>query len=184
MKKLIGILCVVFALVWCWCSCSNDSQEKELPKSEESNVVETNKTNEEPIQSTNSAKEEKPIEYITYENAFSYVKQCEENIIKSNAYNGVNKYGENAAEKIVYSDEYAGLYCAIWSALEEIGTPEDSRYGKSKLRWQIDFTNEEWKKQLIQAYNEGGKDAFYSKYADIYNKEVFPVVNSRWKAEQ
>lgn len=127
---------------------------------------------------------EETVEYITYEDAFSYVKQCEENIIKSNAYNGTNKYGESAAEKIVYSDEYAGLYCAWWDALEEIGTPDDSRYGKSKMRWQVDFTNEDYKQRLIDAYNEGGEDAFYSKYADIYSEEILPILNARWKAEQ
>ena len=123
-------------------------------------------------------------EAITYESAFDYVKQAEENIINSNKYNGTNKYGESAIEKIIYSDEYSALYCSIWSALEEIGTEGDTRFEKSKLRWQIDFTNEEWKNRLINAYKENGKEAFFSEYANIYTEEVLPAVEKVWKAEQ
>ena len=54
---------------------------------------------------------------ITYEAAFQYVKKCEDNIIGSNK-NNYNKYGESSAEKLIYSDEYAMLYCSYWKALE------------------------------------------------------------------
>lgn len=159
--KFLLILILIFYL--CGCTPTNEKTE---------------------IEDTANSPVEEVVSFITYEDAFSYVKDCEDAIIKSNAYNGVNKHGESAAEKIVYSDEYASLYCALWSALEEIGKPDDDRYSKSKLRWQLDFTNEEWKKQLIEAFNEGGEDAFFSKYADIYSEEVFPVVHKKWKDEQ
>lgn len=65
--------------------------------------------------------------------------------------------------------------------MEEVGTPGDSRFEKMKLRWQVDYTNEDYRKRLIDAYNTGGEEAMLDMYGDIYQQEVFPAVNDRWK---
>ncbi len=127
--------------------------------------------------SQNDKKETTPL--ITYENAFNYVKSCEENIIKNNK-GSYNKLKESAAEKIIYSDEYAQLYCSFWSALEEIEGENDSRFGKSKLRWEIDYSKEEWKNNLKNALESGGENSLHDEYYRIYNEEVFPAVKYRW----
>ncbi len=79
------------------------------------------------------------------------------------------------------SDEYAGLYCAYWSALTEIGDPEETRYEKSLMRWQIDYTNNEWKAQLIQEYKSNGEQAFFDKVSDIYSNQAFPIIEKKWE---
>ena len=125
------------------------------------------------------------INYITYEKAFDYIKNAEENIKKNNKYNtDTNRYKETALEFILTSDEYSGLYCAYWSALTEIGDPEENRYEKSLLRWQIDYTNKEWKDQLVKAYNSKGEQAFFDEVSKIYNEQAFPMIEKKWKQSQ
>ena len=117
---------------------------------------------------------------VTYEEAFNFVKKCEDNIIESNKYD-FNKYNESAAEKIIYSDEYATLYCSYWKALEILCGESDSRFEKSKMRWQVDFSSEEWTSLLVDALKTGEISAFQDEYARIYTEEVFPNVEYRWK---
>ncbi len=128
--------------------------------------------------SQSDKKETQPL--ITYENAFNYVKSCEENIIKNNK-SSFNKLKESAAEVIIYSDEYVQLYCSFWSACEELEGENDSRFGKSKMRWQMDYTKTEWKDSLKQALEAGGEDSLHDEYYRIYNEEVFPSVKYRWE---
>ena len=137
----------------------------------------------EDINSTNDnvSSPEPTIDYITYDEAFDYISDTEEAIKNANRYSGTNKYGKSATEAIIYSDEYAALYCAYWSALEQIGVPNETRYKKSKLRWDMDFTNKEWRNILIQTYKTKGEDAFFSKYADLYREKVFNVINKNWQ---
>jgi len=131
---------------------------------------------------TEKQNQDKVIEetHITYENAFNYVKKCEDNIIKNND-GDYNKLKESAAEKIIYSDEYAQLYCSYWSVLEEYEGENDSRFGKSKMRWQVDYSNEEWVNLLKIAFEENGEKALQEEYARIYKEEVFPAVKYRWE---
>ncbi len=117
--------------------------------------------------------------HITYENAFNYIKKCEDNIIESNK-NSYNKIKESAAETIIFSQEYAELYCSFWSVLEKLEGEKDSRFGKSKLRWQIDYTKNEYETLLKKAF-ENGEKSFYDEYARIYKEEVFPIVNYNWE---
>lgn len=125
------------------------------------------------------------IDYISYEKAFDYIKNAEENIKKNNKYNtDTNKYKESALEFILTSDEYAGLYCAYWNALIEIGDPKEERYEKSMMRWQVDFTNKDWKEQLVNAYKNDGEQAFFDEVSKIYNEQVFPVIEKKWKESQ
>ncbi|MGN1320255.1 MAG: hypothetical protein ACI4U6_03970 [Acutalibacteraceae bacterium] len=125
------------------------------------------------------------INYISYEKAFDYIKNAEENIKRNNKYNtDTNEYNESAFEFILTSDEYAGLYCAYWSALTEIGDPKENRYEKSMLRWQVDFTNSDWKDQLVKAYNSNGEQAFFDEVSKIYNEQAFPIIEKKWKESQ
>jgi hypothetical protein len=128
----------------------------------------------------NSTEETTQKPLITYEVAFQYIKKSEDNIIGSNQYN-YNKYGENAAEKLIYSDEYAMLYCSYWKTLELLEGEHDSRFEKSKMRWQYDYSNEEWTSCLVEALKNNGIEAFQDEYYRLYNEEVFPKVEYRWQ---
>ena len=130
--------------------------------------------------SKDTSAEETTCPLITYEAAFQYVKKCEDNIIGSNK-NNYNKYGESAAEKLIYSNEYAMLYCSYWKALEILEGKSDSRFEKSKMRWQYDYSNEEWTNGFIDALESQGVERFQDEYYRLYSEEVFPKVEYRWQ---
>ena len=153
---LLLILCTLFGMIGCSFSSAN------MPSTDTS-VEESTRT---------------PL--ITYEAAFQYVKKCEDNIIGSNK-NNYNKYGESAAEKLIYSDEYAMLYCSYWKALEILEGENDSRFENSKMRWQYDYSNEEWTSGLIEALESKGIEGFQDEYYRLYSEEVFPKVEYRWQ---
>ena len=153
---LLLILCTLFGMIGCSFSSAN------MPSTDAS-VEETTRT---------------PL--ITYAAAFQYVKKCEDNIIGSNR-NNYNKYGESAAEKLIYSDEYAMLYCSYWKALEILEGENDSRFEKSKMRWQYDYSNKEWTSGLIEALEGKGIEGFQDEYYRLYSEEVFPKVEYRWQ---
>lgn len=192
-KSLISILlllCIVLA--GCGGYVSNIPESSEKPSTETAETTgtptneETPETTETPTQETTLSTIQETTEVdpqpvqVDYMVAFNFVKQCEDNIIKNNQYD-FNKYNESAAEKIIYSDEYATLYCSYWNALEIIDNGKDSRFGKSKMRWQIDFSSEEWTNLLIDALNTGGLSSFQNEYARLYTEEVFPKVEYRWE---
>ena len=165
MKNFVCLLfsiTIAIALMGCTSSLSN------LPSTENYNSPqEAKEVNSHPVQ-------------VTYEVAFNFVKQCEDNIIDSNK-NDFNKYNESAAEKIIYSNEYAALYCSYWHALEVLYGESDSRFEKSKMRWQIDFSTDEWTTLLIDALKTGELNGFQDEYARLYTEEVFPEVKYRWE---
>lgn len=158
MKRITVML---FALSIFLCSCSTGNSTEGT-------------TSDEPITETIE-------ETVSYETAFNFVKQCEEAIINANEGVGPNKLGESAAEFAIFSDEYAGLFCAYWAALEEIDGHKDSRFEKTKLRWQVDYTNDEWKNLLISAFNENGTDGIKDEYGRIYNEIVWPILEEKWE---
>ena len=191
MKKLfisiLLLLCIVLA--GCGGYVSNISEPSKKPNTEITGTPTTEEipeTTETPTEETTQSTPKETTAVVPqavqvdYMVAFNFVKQCEENIIKNNQYD-FNKYNESAAEKIIYSDEYATLYCSYWNALEIIDNRNDSRFGKSKMRWQIDYSSEEWTSLLIDTLKSGGLSSFQNEYARLYTEEVFPKVEYRWE---
>lgn len=180
MKKL---LCLFFAVAIILAGCGSmvDSipTTESASSSEETSAELPTENTEEIVTQEATEVEPQPLE-ITYEEAFNFVKKCEDNIIESNKYD-FNKYNESAAEKIIYSAEYATLYCSYWKALEILDDGNDSRFEKSKMRWQIDYSSEEWTDLLINALETGGTSGFQDEYARLYTEEVFPKVEYRWE---
>lgn len=182
MKKYFGLLFAItflFALTGCSSSLSNLSLTEPIPSSRE--TTEAFPT-EAPLESTTPPSTEAdslPVQ-VSYDIAFNFVKKCEDNIIENNKYD-FNKYNESAAEKIIYSDEYAMLYCSYWKALEILFGESDSRFEKSIMRWQIDYSSDEWTNLLIDALKTGEIGNFQDEYARLYTEEVFPAVEYRWK---
>lgn len=189
-KSLISILlllCIVLA--GCGGYVSNIPEPSKKPNTETTGIPTTEEIpeiTETPTEGTTQSTTQETTEVVSqpvqvdYMVAFNFVKQCEDNIIKNNQYD-FNKYNESAAEKIIYSDEYATLYCSYWNALEIIDNGNDSRFGKSKMRWQIDYSSEEWTNLLIDALKSGGLSSFQNEYARLYTEEVFPKVEYRWE---
>ena len=180
MKKLLISILLLLCIVLAGCGgyVSNIPEPSKKPNTETTGIPTTEGTTRSTTQETTEVVSQ-PVQ-VDYMVAFNFVKQCEDNIIKNNQYD-FNKYNESAAEKIIYSDEYATLYCSYWNALEIIDNVNDSRFGKSKMRWQIDYSSEEWTNLLIDALKSGGLSSFQNEYARLYTEEVFPKVEYRWE---
>ena len=159
MKKYVIFL---WLLLFCIAGCS---AEETVP-------------NEVDISTQETEAEKEPL--ITYDEAFDYVSGAEKVIVDSNKYS-VNDMKDNAAEKIIYSDEYAALYCSYWRVLEEVEGENDSRFEKSKMRWQMDFSDDTWTSLLKEKLETEGVEAFKDEYFRIYDEEVFPAVQYRWE---
>ena len=178
MKNLVCLfltISIVFVLSGCGFVFDNLPSPKNTLSSQDTTAEDTTESTTPTETESNS----QPVQ-VTYEVAFNFVKKCEDNIIKNNQYD-FNKYNESAAETIIYSDEYAALYCSYWRALEILDNGNDSRFGKSKMRWQIDYSSDEWTNLLIDALKAKGLSGFQDEYARLYTEEVFPKVEYRWE---
>ena len=133
----------------------------------------------EQMNTSNGVTDESNKPLITYEVAFDFISEAEEVIVNNNKYT-FNELNESTAEKIIYSDEYAALFCSYWKALEELEGENDSRFGKSKMRWQVDFSNEKWTNLLKEKLETEGIETFQDEYYRIYNEKVFPKIEKRW----
>lgn len=182
MKKL---LCLFFAVAIILAGCGSmvDSipTTESASSSEETSAELPTENTEEIVTQETTEVEPQPLE-ITYEAAFNFVKKCEDNIIESNKYD-FNKYNESAAEKIIYSAEYATLYCSYWKALEILDDGNDSRFEKAKMRWQIDYSSENGRIFLSTLWKQVAQEVSKMSMLDFIPKKSFQKLNIVGKME-